>query len=100
MLELLILWNVGALRQERQEDNDFSSGIIAVWIMLQLLTWPLSLIAILRKVGLPWLISILAASAFTFIGYLIGGESFYLGMGILSMIAAACLVAYAVVWDA
>jgi hypothetical protein len=100
MLELLILWNVSALREERREDTDFTIGIVGVWIMLQLLIWPLSAIALLRKTGLSWLLSILAASAFAFIGYLIGGESFYLGVGILSMVGAACLVSYAVVSDA
>ena len=97
MIELLILWNVAAARADLGEDNDFSTGLIAVWIMLQILIWPLSILALLIKLGVHWLPSLIAASAFTTIGYLLWGENFYYSLGMIGMVAAACVVAKHVV---
>lgn len=100
MIELLILWNVAALRSDGERDNDFSSGAIAVWIMLQILLWPFSLFAILwKRVGWSWWASLVATGTTVTWGYWLWGENFYFSMGMLGMVAAACVVAYAVVND-
>jgi hypothetical protein len=101
MIELLILWNIAAARADQQEENtDFTYGVIAAWVMLQVLIWPISVFALLMKLGMRWLPSLITASAFTIIGYLIGGESFYFVLGFIAVFAAASLVAKSVVWDA
>jgi hypothetical protein len=96
MIELFILWNVAALRSDQQEDTDFSSGLIAVWIMLQIFIWPLSIFLVLwKRFGLKWFPSfIIAGSTLTWGWWLLGGENFFFGMGMLAMVAAASVVAH------
>jgi hypothetical protein len=100
MIELLILWNVAAARADQAENTDMTHGVIAAWVMLQILIWPISIFALLRKLGVRWLPSLIAASAFTIIGYLLWGENFYFLLGGIAVFAAASLVAKSVVWDA
>jgi len=101
MVELFILWNVAAARADRAEDNDFeASGLLPVWAMLQLFIWPLSLFFLLwQKFGLRWYTSLITASAFTAVGYLIWKENFYFLIGFISVFAAVCIIAWEVLSD-
>ena len=100
MIELFILWNVAAARADSGEDNDFTSGAIGVWIVLQILIWPLSVFLLLwQRLGLRWYTSLITASAFTLIGYLLWADNFYLLVGMIAAVAAACVVANEVVSD-
>lgn len=88
------------MREEGRPDNDFSSGLIAVWIMLQILIWPISLFVILwQKLRWNWFVSLIAAAAFTTLGYLAWGDNFYFLLGALGIVAAASVVTYAIVWN-
>lgn len=100
MLELLILWNLAAFRQEHQEDNDFSSGAVAVWILLQLVVWPLSLFIICwQKFRWHWLVSANVAVWFTYLGYKFWGDNFYFLFGIIATLAAVLYVTWELVWN-
>jgi hypothetical protein len=98
MVELFILWNVAAARADGGQDNDFSSGAIGVWIVLQILIWPLSMFLLLwQRFGLRWYTSLIVASAFTLIGFLLWADSFYYVVGMVAAVVAACVVANEVV---
>jgi hypothetical protein len=97
MIELLILWNVAAIRQEAQEDNDFTTGAVAVWIVLQFFIWPISLFVLLwKKAGLAWSWALVTSVVVTTLGLLLGGLDFYYIMGIAGICAAASVVGYIV----
>jgi hypothetical protein len=98
MIELLILWNVAAARADRGEDSDFTSGAIGVWIIVQILIWPLSMFLLLwQRFGMRWYTALISAVAFTGVGYLLWADSFYLVVGMIATVAAACVVANEVV---
>jgi hypothetical protein len=101
MIELLILWNVAALRQEQTNDTDSTVGVVAIWILAQVLIWPVSLFVLIWKFfKLPWLKALVVAVVITTIGFLIGGSTFYFVVGGLFMVAAASAVAHIVLSDA
>lgn len=98
MIELFILWNVAALRSEGKEDNDTTTGAIAVWIMLQILIWPISMFTVLwQKTKLRWDQALIVSLIVLTWGIWLGGENFFFTMGMLFMVAAAILVAKFVV---
>jgi hypothetical protein len=93
MIELLILWNVAAARADASEDSDFSSGAIAVWIMLQILIWPISMFALLwKKVGMRWDRALIVSGIVMTWGLWLGGENFFFSMGMIFIVLAGILV--------
>lgn len=97
MIELLILWNVAALREDIRDEQDRGFALIAAWVVLQILLWPISLFVIMCR-WFRWRIwvSLIAASAFTGLGYLAWGDNFYFLLGCFFVGAAAVAVAWGI----
>ena len=100
MIELFILWNVAAARADQGEDTDFTTGLVVVWGVLQILIWPISMFALLwKKVGMRWDRALIVSGIVMTWGLWLGGENFFFGMGMLAVVAAFSVIAYVVVSD-
>lgn len=96
MIELFILWNVAAARVDANngEDDDFTTGAVLVWAVLQILIWPLSMFALLwKRVGMRWYQALLASGVILTWGFWLGGENFFFGMGMIAVVAAFTMIA-------
>lgn len=100
MIELLILWNVANAREELKDSKaEDAFGIIAVWVTLQILIWPTSMVALLRKAGCKWHQALIATAVVTTWGLWLGGLSFYFVTGMVGVLAAASAVALLIMKD-
>jgi hypothetical protein len=102
MIELFILWNVAAARVDASdgEDNDFTTGLVVVWAMLQILIWPISMFALLwKRVGMRWYQALLASGVVMTWGLWLGGENFFFAVGMLAVVVACSLIAKEVLSD-
>jgi hypothetical protein len=100
MIELLILWNIGAARADQAEDTDFTTGLIVVWAVLQIVIWPVSLWLLLwKRFKVEWGWALGITSTFTSLGLLIGQDSFYWIVGFIMSAVAFSLIAKEVVSD-
>lgn len=101
MIELFILWNVAAARADASDgyDDDFTpGGLLPVWALLQILIWPVSMFALLwKKVGMRWYQALLASGVILMWGFWLGGENFFFGMGMISVVAACSVIAKEVI---
>jgi hypothetical protein len=101
MIELFILWNVAAARaDQRSEDTDFTTGVVVIWALLQILIWPVSMWLLLwKRLGLDWGWALGITTTFTSLGILIAQDSFYWVVGFLASVVAFSLIANEVVSD-
>lgn len=93
MLELLLFWKLNDIREELVDyDTEETIGAVAIFVMAQVITWPLLLgVAVGKKFG--WIHGTLLASAVTTLS-LVFNWGFYFILGFVAAVITAGVIAW------
>jgi hypothetical protein len=98
MIELLLLYNLSSLRDELREPSDTRAEIILFIAVAQIFIWPITLFALIKRIGVRTVIALSAVAAFT-ATTLVFDWTFYFLAGFAAFLIGTAFLAYLILQD-
>jgi nitrate reductase NapE component len=93
MIELLLLYNLSSLRDELREPSDTRAEIILFIAVAQIFIWPITLFALIKRIGVRTVVALSTVTAFT-ATTLVFDWTFYFLAGFAAFVISTAFLAH------